>query len=150
DSRHEDPGPGEILPLRKAIARCFAADSVEGIIARLEAERGAEGNWAEGVLEDLRRCSPTSLKVTHHHVRLARALDLGATLVQDYRLACRFMDGHDFYEGVRAALMDRDLSPRWQPGRLRDVSEAAIAGYFAPLGGAELDLATRAEMQAVA
>jgi enoyl-CoA hydratase len=149
DSRHEDPGPGEIEALREAIARCFAADDVEGIIARLEAERGGEQSWAEGVLKDLGRCSPTSLKVTHRHVRLVKELDLGATLAQDYRLACRFMDGHDFYEGVRAALIDRDQSPRWQPDRLADVSEAAVARYFEPLDGAELQLATRAEMQAV-
>jgi enoyl-CoA hydratase len=149
DTRGEEPGPGEIEALRETIARCFAADSVEGIVARLEAEQGAARNWAKGVLADLGRCSPTSLKVTHRHVRLARQLDLGATLAQDYRLACRFMENHDFYEGVRAALVDRDQSPKWRPAGLSDVSEAAIDGYFAPLEGAELQLASRGEMQAV-
>jgi enoyl-CoA hydratase len=149
DTRGEDPGPGEFEALRETIARCFAADSVEGVVARLEAERGAEQTWAEGVLEDLRRCAPTSLKVTHRHVRLARRLDLRATLAQDYRLACRFMENHDFYEGVRAVLVDRDQQPQWRPGRLSDVSEALIDSYFAPLGGAELQLAMRGEMQAV-
>ena len=116
--------------LRGVIARCFAADSVEGVVARLEAERGPGQAWAEGVLEDLRRCSPTSLKVTHRHVRLAGRLDLRATLVQDYRLACRFMENHDFYEGVRAALIDKDRSPKWSPDRLDLVSEADIDAYF--------------------
>jgi enoyl-CoA hydratase len=149
DERNEDPGGGEIEALSPTIAHCFAADSVEAIVSRLEAERGEAQAWAEGVLEDLRRCSPTSLKVTHRHVRLARQLDLRATLVQDYRLACRFMENHDFYEGVRAALIDRDQQPRWRPGRLAEVSEGLIDGYFAPLGGAELQLAVRGEMQAV-
>jgi enoyl-CoA hydratase len=149
DTRGEDPGPGEIEAMREAIARCFAADNVEGIIARLESEQGAGRNWAEGVLHDLGGCSPTSLKVTYRHVRLARQLDLAATLAQDYRLACRFMANHDFYEGVRAALIDRDQSPKWHPGRLADVSEASIDACFAPLDGGELQLTTRAEMQAV-
>ena len=69
--------------------------------------------------------------------------------MQDYRLACRFMEGHDFYEGVRAALIDRDHAPRWQPASLEEVSEAMVDAYFAPLGAGSCDCPTRAEMQAV-
>ena len=72
-------------------------------------------DWADGVIADLKARSPLSLKVTHRHIREARALDLRQTLSVDYRLACRFLDGHDFYEGVRAALIDKDGKPRWQP-----------------------------------
>jgi enoyl-CoA hydratase len=149
DARHEEPGRGDLDALRPAIARCFAADSVAGILTRLEAERGAERTWAEGVLADLGRGSPTSLEVTCRHVRLARRLDLAATLAQDYRLACRFIADHDFYEGVRAALVDRDRSPAWRPARLPEVHAAAIDAYFAPLEDGELPLGTRGEMQAV-
>jgi enoyl-CoA hydratase len=149
DSRHEDPGAGELWALREAIARCFGAGSVEGVLAALQAERGAARTWAEGVLGDLERCSPTSLAVAFRHMREARGLDLAATLAQNYRLACRFLAGHDFYEGVRAALLDRDRAPRWRPARLADVSAAAVEGYFAPLEGGELELASRGEMQAV-
>jgi enoyl-CoA hydratase/carnithine racemase len=149
DQRHVDPGHAELEALRPAIARCFSGDSLEAIVATLESERGAERVWAEGVLKDLGQRSPTSLKVTHRHVREARGLDLRATLVQDYRLACRFMLGHDFYEGVRATLIDRDHAPRWEPARLDDVSDLKIEAYFAPLGAAELQLAARSEMQAV-
>jgi enoyl-CoA hydratase len=149
DTRHMDPGPGELEAVRPGIARCFGGDSVEAIVASLEAEKGEARAWAEGVLQDLARCSPISLKVTHRHVRQARALDLGATLTWDYRIACRCIEGHDFYEGVRAALIDRDRSPKWQPTRLAEVSETMVDAYFAPLGAAELQLTTRAEMQAV-
>ena len=103
----------------------------------------------QGALQDLQRCSPTSLKVTYRHVRAVRGADLSATLKQDFRLASRFMQGRDFYEGVRAGLIDRDHAPRWQPASLEQVSDAAVDAYFAPLGGDELELATRAEMQAV-
>ncbi len=149
DQRHVDPGHAELDALRPAIARCFGGDSMEAILTALEAERGAERVWAEGVLKDLAQRSPTSLKVTHRHVREARGLDLRATLVQDYRLACRFIVGHDFYEGVRATLIDRDHAPRWEPSRLADVSDLRIEAYFASLGAAELQLAPRSEMQAV-
>lgn len=149
DARNVDPGAGELDALQPAIARCFGRDSVEAIISSLEAEGGAERGWAEGVLRDLARRSPTSLKVTYQHIRGARHLDLGETLAQDYRLVCRFLQGHDFYEGVRAALIDRDQVPKWQPAGLPDVSVAMVDAYFAALGAAELKLTTRAEMQAV-
>jgi enoyl-CoA hydratase len=149
DSRHEDPGLGEIDALRPAIVRCFGQPSVEAIAAALAAERGESETWAKGALADLQRCSPTSLKVTLRHVRGVRGADLSATLKQDFRLASRFMQAHDFYEGVRAGLIDRDQAPKWQPGSLDQVSDAAVEAYFAPLGADELTLATRSEMQAV-
>jgi enoyl-CoA hydratase/carnithine racemase len=150
DGRHEEPGAGEIKCLEPAIARCFSEDSVEAIVAALQTERGGEAEvWAQGVLSDLNSASPTSLKVTHRHVRAARELDLSATLKEDYRLASRFMQAHDFYEGVRASLIDRDQAPRWHPERLQDVSEAAVNAYFTTLGVDELQLASRTELQAV-
>jgi enoyl-CoA hydratase len=148
DDRHEDPGPGELEALRPLIARCFAADTVEEIVARLRAERGDGTVWAEGVLADLAKASPTSLKITHRHVRSLRGTDLRTALIQDYRLACRCLEAHDFYEGVRALLIDRDRNPKWSPARLEDVTEAMVDAYFAPMAD-DLVLASRAEMQAV-
>jgi enoyl-CoA hydratase len=149
DALHEAPDGSAIDAMRGAIDRCFGAASVEGILTRLETEQGAGRTWAEGVLRDLGRCSPTSLEVTFRHMREAQQLDLAGTLAQSYRLACRFLAGHDFYEGVRAALIDRDQAPKWRPARLAGVSAAAVEGHFAPLEGGELQLASRGEMQAV-
>jgi enoyl-CoA hydratase len=73
---------------------------------------------------------------------------LRQTLQVDYRLACRFLDGHDFYEGVRAALIDKDGAPSWQPDRLDDVTPAMVEDYFASMGESEMVLPTRQEMQA--
>jgi enoyl-CoA hydratase len=103
--------------------------------------------FAAGVLADLDRRSPTSLAITLRHIQDAAARDLRQTLEIDYRLACRFLDGHDFPEGVRAVLIDKDNRPEWRPGRIEDVSEAMVDAYFAPLGAGELVLATRQEMQ---
>ncbi len=147
DERHVDPGPRELAPYMGVIARCFSAPSVEEIVARL-GEVSTERAWAEAVIRDLKSRSPTSLKVTHRHIRDAAARDLRQTLMIDYRLACRFLDGHDFYEGVRAALIDKDGKPRWQPERLEDVTPAMVEDYFATMGADELVLPTRQEMQA--
>jgi enoyl-CoA hydratase len=149
DGMHQEPGPGELDRLEAAIARCFSADSVEEILARLQAERGPAEPWAQSTLRDLSSQSPTSLKVAHRQVRLARRLELRQALIQDYRLACRFLMGHDFFEGVRAALIDRDYAPRWRPARLEEVSAGALEAYFAPMGEGELNLASRQELQAL-
>lgn len=148
DDMQVDPGPGELVPYASHIAYCFSAPRVEEIIARLGLIGGKARAWAEAVIADLALRSPTSLKVTHRHISDARAFDLRQTLAVDYRLACRFLEGHDFYEGVRAALIDKDGTPRWQPARLEDVTPAMVEDYFAPLGAEELALPTRPEMQA--
>lgn len=148
DRRHVDPGPGELAPLRPVIARCFSAATVEDILARLRAETGAHAEWAHACAAELATRSPLSLKVTLRHLREARALDLRQTLQVDYRLACRFLAGHDFAEGVRAALVDKDGKPRWEPSRIEDISADMVDDYFADMGADELSLPTRAEMQA--
>lgn len=150
DERHVEPGPGDLAPYRHVIADCFSAPTVEEIVARLEAVEGAHAEWARAVAADLGKRSPLSLKITHRHLREARARDLRQTLQIDYRLAVRMLEADgDFFEGVRAALIDKDGAPAWSPARLDDVTEAILSSYFAPLAEAELVLPTREEMQAL-
>jgi enoyl-CoA hydratase len=148
DERHVDPGPGELEPYASLIARCFSAPTVEAIIERLSEVLSKDREWAQGVIADLKSRSPLSLKVTYRHIRAARKLDLRQTLQLDCRLACRLLEGHDFAEGVRAALIDKDGRPRWQPGRLEDITSAMVDEVFAPMGADELILPTREQMQA--
>lgn len=151
DTLHEDPGPGEIDSCRDLVERCFAAGSVEEVLARLadEARRGgAAGRWGQQVREDLMQRSPTALKVTFRHIREAAARDLRQTLAIDYRLACRFLQTRDLQEGVRAMLIDKDRQPRWSPGRVEEVTDAMVDRFFAFQPGGELVLPTRQEMQA--
>lgn len=150
DDRHREPGAGELAPYRALIADCFSEPSVEDILARLAAVDGAQRAWAQEVAADLGRRSPLALKITHRHIRESRARDLRETLIADYRLAVRILEANgDFYEGVRAALVDKDGAPRWSPARLEDVSEAMLDAYFTSLGPRELVLPTREEMQAL-
>jgi enoyl-CoA hydratase len=150
DALHGDPGPAALDGERELVERHFSAPTVEEILASLAAgarRTGAESRWCEAVLADLDARSPTSLKITLRHIREARDRDLRHTLMVDYRLGRRCLEGHDFHEGVRAALIDKDHKPRWRPDRLEDVTQAMVDRYFAPLPGDELVLPTRQEMQ---
>jgi len=151
DGLHEDPGAGELAGHRGLIGDCFSAPSVEEIIARLGAVSGAGRGWAHAARAELLTRSPLSLAVTLRHIREATARDLQQTLTLDYRLACRFLEGEDFYEGVRALLIDKDGAPRWRPDSLAGVTPGMVERCFGPIlpqDGGELVLATRQEMQA--
>jgi len=126
----------------------FSAETLLSIFETLRGAKGAAKNWADRTLADLQKRSPLSLAITFRHIRDCRQLDLRETLIQDYRLAWRCLDASDFAEGVRAALIDKDHSPRWTPARLEDVDGGMVDRYFAPLGADDLLLATREEMQA--
>ena len=121
-----------------AIERCFAAPTVEAIVGALEAEGG---EWAAGALKALRRVSPTSLKLTLRLLRDAGDAPLSECLRREFRASQRAMrPPSDFFEGIRAALVDKDRSPKWEPDALPAVSDAAVASFLANLGDRELEL----------
>ncbi len=139
-----DPGPAPLAELRPAIDQCFAGHSIEEILAGLAAEAasgGASAGWAAATRADLMTKSPTSLKITLRQLIVGRDYDLEAALVLEYRLTQHVMAGHDFYEGVRAALIDKDQQPRWQPATLAEVSDTMVDAYFSPIGDRELRFA---------
>jgi enoyl-CoA hydratase len=148
DNRHQDCGPGELAPFRDVIDHCFSAPRVEDIVTRLLAVADDKKEWAQAVAADLAKRSPLALKITHRHIRDAAAIDLRQTLQADYRIAAHILAANgDFYEGVRAAIVDKDNAPKWQPSRLEDVTGAMLDGYFKTLGADELVLPTRENMQ---
>jgi enoyl-CoA hydratase len=129
------PGDPPLAAKRAAIDRCFSKDSLEAILAALEAEGGA---WAEETLAALRTCSPTSLKVTFRQLREGASLDFEAAMIMEYRLSQACVAGHDFVEGIRAAVIDKDRAPKWRPASLAEVGEALVAAHFAPPVGGDL------------
>ncbi len=136
DALARDPGPALLARSAPAIARCFGGADVDSILAALEDDGGA---WAGETLAALRVKSPTSVKVTFRLLQEAHGLDFEAGLVMEYRVAQRFMSTNDFFEGVRALLVDKDGAPNWAPARIEDVDEASVAAFFAPLRWGELD-----------
>jgi len=135
--KRKDLGPASLSTLTPLIKSCFAADSVEGIIANLVASTEP---WCQETVALLQQKSPTSLKVVFEQMRRVHQLSFRQTLEQDFRLVTRFLEGHDFFEGIRALLIDKDKQPRWLPAQLSEVSDKTVQSYFAPLPNAELEL----------
>ena len=138
--------PAPLRVLRPAIDRSFAADTIEAVLTALDAEAragGAFADWAAETRAALSTKSPTSLKVTLRQLSVGRDYDLDQALILEYRLTQHMMAGHDFYEGVRAALIDKDQTPRWHPASLAEIDEAMIDRCFAPLGARELVFAPK-------
>jgi len=113
------------------INRVFALGGVEQIFAALESE---PGDWAKAQLATLRTKSPQTLKVTFRQLREgAKMASFADEMRQEYRIATRVCALHDFQEGVRAVVIDKDNRPAWNPASLEAVSGALIDQIFAPL-----------------
>ena len=114
---------------RDMIDRCFAFDAVEDIIAALEKE---QGDLAARTLAAMRAKSPTSLKVTLRMLREARgSRDLETCLEREFAGTCQVVKVPDFYEGIRAAIIDKDRNPKWSPATLADVAPDSVEAFFA-------------------
>lgn len=123
---HTDPGDAPLEALRDAIDFHFVHDSVDAIQASL----AAGDEWAQSTHATIARMSPTSLKLTLRALRMGESASLEQALQTEYRIVCAIKHGHDFFEGVRAQLIDKDKSPRWQPAVLSGVGEEMVAAYF--------------------
>jgi enoyl-CoA hydratase len=128
--------------LRPAIDRLFNGDRVEDILAALDcaAAGGADAKFAAKAAATIRTKSPTSLKLALAQVRAGRNLTFEACMRTEFRIVSRIIHGHDFYEGVRAVIVDKDNRPTWRPAMLDAVTPAEVERHFAPLPGAELEL----------
>jgi enoyl-CoA hydratase/carnithine racemase len=122
-----------------AIDRHFSPPSLEAVVAGLEAAAGADA-FAGETLATLRSRSPTSMAVAFRQIEKGRGLSMPACMNMEFRILNRMLAGHDFYEGIRAAIVDKDRRPRWRPAELAMVDAADIDAYFAPLGSRELGL----------
>ncbi|XP_040213097.1 3-hydroxyisobutyryl-CoA hydrolase, mitochondrial isoform X1 [Rana temporaria] len=115
----------------------FTANSVEEIFENLKKDGSS---FAQQQLQTLSKMSPTSLKMTFRQLKNGSSLTLQEVLTMEYRLSQACMRGHDFYEGVRAVLIDKDQNPKWKPERLEDVTNEYLDSCFASLGGNDLKL----------
>lgn len=134
------PGAGEVMPRRRTIDRLFAGDSVEEVLAALDAEAGSgseQAAWAANLAGTMRAKSPTSLKLALHQMRQGRSRSFEDCMAIEYRIVSRVLNGHDLYEGIRAVIIDKDNAPAWQPRSLREVTQEDVARYFAPLPDGE-------------
>ncbi len=123
------PGESSLESNRALIDRAFGHDTVEEIVTALERETG---EFATKTRELIAKRSPTSLKLTLRMLRLGRqSSSLVECLEREFAVGSEILRNHDFYEGVRAAIIDKDRNPKWSPARLEEVLDADLDRYLA-------------------
>jgi enoyl-CoA hydratase len=130
-------GEAPLAGHRATIDRIFCASSVEQILAALDSETA---DWAHETANIIRAKSPTATKLAFRQIREGSKLTFDDGMRMEFRMVHRVIAGHEFYEGVRATIIDKDQRPRWKPASLTEVRDGDIDAYFAPLGEEELVL----------
>ncbi|VVC93581.1 3-hydroxyisobutyryl-CoA hydrolase, mitochondrial [Leptidea sinapis] len=124
---NEPPEEFSLAPNIKHINYCFAASTVEEIIERLEK---VKNEWSNKTIENLLQMCPGSLKITLRALQRGAQLELPHCLQMEYRLSCRATRNHDFPEGVRALLVDKDNKPQWTHKSISEVDDEYVEGFF--------------------
>lgn len=119
-----------LLEHRGGINQCFNFLTMESIMEELKHQKSA---WGDTTIKTLQCKSPTSLKVTLRQLHYGTRMDFDDCMMMEYRIALRFLLQHDFYEGIRAAIVDKDQQPKWQPHRLHEVTDEDVDSFFEPL-----------------
>jgi enoyl-CoA hydratase len=128
--------PSPLAAERHWIDVAYDRETIEDVLVALESYRDEGPKGAHSILT---RSSPTALKVALRSFREAGTdLTLASALTRDLRIAARCLAGHDFTEGIRAQVIDKDRKPRWEPAVLAEVSNEDVDAYFAPLGDRDL------------
>jgi enoyl-CoA hydratase/carnithine racemase len=131
----ELPMVSELQTKRELIDRCFSKATLEEILNSLREESDP---FARDILSLILSRSPTSLYVTLGQLQRAKRWDFKKVMQSEYALSQVFLKGHDFFEGIRAAIIDKDRRPQWNPRQLESVDKKEIETYFAAEDGGKL------------
>jgi enoyl-CoA hydratase len=140
DGLHRDPGEGELVRHTPLINRIFSRGSVEEILEGLDSEQGEDETFARETAAEIRKKSPTSLKVAFGQFKRGKSLNLTDALKLEFRLASYVIATHDYREGVSARMAGKGRVPNWQPATLDMVDDAAIERLFTTPAEDELEL----------
>ena len=125
-----EPPASPLLEQRDWIDECYAGDTVADILAALGAH---DAPAAQDAAKLIATRSPIALSVTLEAVRRAAGLaTLEDVLRQEYRTSSASVKSHDFVEGIRAQLVDKDRNPQWSPASIAAVTPADVEAYFVP------------------
>ncbi len=134
----EDPGVAPLDEFRDLIDAAFGEETIENIMDHLDA---IDHEWAGKTLSKLKKMSPVSMKVIIEQILRGADLEFNEAMRMEYRIVSHIVSYQsDFYEGVRAVLIDRDQNPTWNPASIEEVSDDMVAAHFEHLGHKELNL----------
>ncbi len=142
DELQTDPGDGEITPLRSWIEAVFSASTLKEIFERAEGLGKQTKGWSLLVLEELRQKSPGSLYLAHSLWKRGRHLNLRRALQLEYGVVSNLVREKEFYEGIRAMIIDKDKTPHWQPESIEELQKEILDHQLETHWG-ELELADR-------
>jgi enoyl-CoA hydratase len=129
------PEMGDLQKNKALLDRTMGGDQLDVVIGRLAAE---DSDFARQARAEILGRSPTSLRLTYELLKRAATADaLQTCLVNEFRVVCRLLDTHDFCEGIRAAVIDKDRNPQWSPATLEQVDQAVIAKFMQGCGDPE-------------
>jgi enoyl-CoA hydratase len=135
DAFAEEPPPARIADNMERIDRLFASDRLEDIYAALEADGS---DWAQKELATLKTKSPQTMKVALRLLKEgAQMHNFADEMRQEYAVGAHVVQRHDFLEGVRAVIIDKDNAPKWNPATPEEVTEHMLDTIFAPLSDDE-------------
>lgn len=125
------------FPLQQEVDRHFGGDSLEAVLENL---RRSETEWGAKQREIILSKSPYCTRLAFRQIREGAKLDFEDCMRLEYRLARACMTHGDFFEGVRALIIDKDNAPKWSPSTLDAVTDAMVDAAFSDLGDEELAL----------
>lgn len=127
---------GPLCQHQDLIDDCFGGKGPQDILSAVTLQ---SAEWAQNTAALLRSRSPLSLGVAFERMKRAQGQSYDRIIEDDYVIARRFMRGGEFFEGVRAVLIDKDKTPKWQPETLENLTETEVSGLFEPLPGTLTD-----------
>ncbi|HVQ86151.1 MAG TPA: 3-hydroxyisobutyryl-CoA hydrolase, partial [Mycobacterium sp.] len=126
-----EPPPSELAAQREWIDECYSKDTVIDVVAAL---RGHDAGAPNDAADLIGTRSPIAVSVAFEAMRRAAKMEtLEDVLTQDYRMSSASSRSHDFVEGIRAQIIDKDRNPKWSPASLAEVTVTDVAAYFAPV-----------------
>jgi len=134
------PAASRLAADQARIDRAFAGSDVGEILRNLDTAPEPDAEWATALAKTIRQKSPTSLEIAFHELKRAAGRSFEDCMRMEFRILSRVLDGHDFYEGVRALIIDKDNRPRWDPPSLEQIDITEIEAHFASPAGGDLVL----------
>lgn len=131
------PEPGPVKENEVIIEEAFSAGSVGEVLERLER---SETDFGRKASTAIRTKSPTSIMITFEQMRRGAHLSFNECMKLEYRIVSRLLHGVDFFEGIRAVVIDKDQAPKWTPTQLGQVDSADLASYFEEPSDGDLPL----------
>jgi len=133
------PPPSALKGQSHFIDGCFAAPTLIAILEEIDDAGYGGSEFALATYDSIRAKSPTSLAIALQQMQIGAKLDIDEAMRTEFRIVSRIAKGHDFYEGVRATIIDKDRRPKWSPSEIEALKAADIEAYFAPLREGELE-----------